>query len=85
MLAPEPRRDRNVRSGECSTEMRWTAKRKAQIVVAVRAGRVTAEDMERQHGISAEELAAWVRDYDAHGLAGLLTTKLHRCHHERDE
>jgi uncharacterized protein DUF1153 len=34
-----------------------------------------AEELERQHGISAEELAGWMRAYDAHGVSGLQLTK----------
>src|SRR5271170_824242 len=55
--------------------MRWTSKRKAEVVVAVRAGTVSAEELERQHGISAEELAEWMRAYDAHGVRGLKLAK----------
>ena len=55
--------------------MRWTAKRKAGVVVAVRAGTVSAEELERQHGISAEELAAWMRAYDAYEARRLQLTK----------
>jgi transposase-like protein len=55
--------------------MRWTAKGKAEIVAAVRAGTVTAEELQRQHGISAEELATWMRAYDAYGVNGLQLTQ----------
>jgi|SRR5271170_1182692 transposase-like protein len=55
--------------------MRWTSKRKAGVVVAVRAGTVSAEELERQHGISAEELAGWMRAYDAYGVRGLKLAK----------
>jgi len=39
--------------------MRWTPKRKAAIVTAVQHGEITADDVAREHGISAEELA-WI-------------------------
>jgi transposase-like protein len=51
--------------------MRWTAKRKAGIVAAVRAGTVSEQELERRYGISAEELAGWMRAYDASGTRGL--------------
>ena len=51
--------------------MRWTAKRKAAVVGAVRAGSVSAKDLEKLYGISAEELAEWMRAYDASGVRGL--------------
>lgn len=56
--------------------MRWTPKRKAKIVMAVQVGEITADDLAREHGISAEELATWVRDYDAHGREGMRVTRL---------
>jgi transposase-like protein len=55
--------------------MRWTSKRKAGLVAAVWAETVTAEELERQHGISAEELAGWMRAYDTYGVSGLQLTK----------
>lgn len=60
--------------------IRWTAAKKAAVVLAMR----EADDgarlaVMRRHNISDEELAAWQRDYDAHGLAGLQVTKqVHR-------
>jgi transposase-like protein len=41
--------------------MRWTFRRKAEIVAALRAGTVTATELEVRHGITAEELAKWIR------------------------
>ena len=55
--------------------MRWTFRRKAEIVAAVQAGTVTATELELRHGISAEELATWITAYDAHGLDGLRVIK----------
>jgi Protein of unknown function (DUF1153) len=55
--------------------MRWTAKRKAEVVAAVRVGTVSAQEMERRYGISAEELARWMRAYDASGVHGLYIRK----------
>jgi hypothetical protein len=54
--------------------VRWTPKRKAEIVAAVRAGTVSAQEPERQYGISAEELADWMRAYDAFGVRVLRIT-----------
>jgi transposase-like protein len=56
--------------------MRWTPKRKAAIVTAVQHGEITGDDVAREHGISAEELASWIRDHDAHGRAGMRVTRL---------
>ena len=55
--------------------MRWTPKRKAAVVVAIEAGIIsTAEALQRQQ-LSEEELATWMRDYAAHGRAGLRVTR----------
>jgi transposase-like protein len=55
--------------------MRWTFRRKAELVEALRAGTLTATELELRHGVSAEELLAWIRAYDANGLRGLRVTK----------
>ncbi len=54
--------------------MRWTAKRKAQLVEQVSNGDVTLETALTTHGISLEEFTAWRRDYAAGGKALLKAT-----------
>jgi Protein of unknown function (DUF1153) len=56
--------------------MRWTVRRKAEVVVAIAQGRITIAEAKERHGLSEEELAAWQRDYTAHGEAGLRATWL---------
>ncbi|MBV8121462.1 MAG: DUF1153 domain-containing protein [Alphaproteobacteria bacterium] len=58
--------------------MRWTPKRKEEITEAIQSGRLTAAEAIERHGLSEEELAAWMRDFLAHGRAGLRVTKLQR-------
>ncbi len=65
--------------------MRWTPKRKAEIVVAINEGLITNAEANRYYGLSDEELAAWMRDYDAHGRAGLRVTKLQRYRHREQK
>jgi transposase-like protein len=55
--------------------LRWTARRKAEIVVAVERGRLTPQRACTRYGISQEELDGWIELYERHGLAGLSTTK----------
>jgi hypothetical protein len=55
---------------------RWVARRKAQVVGAVRAGRLTFEDACRRYNISHEEFASWERAIDQHGVRGLKITRL---------
>ena len=58
--------------------MRWTPKRKAEIIEAILNGRLIPVDAIKQYGLSEEELAAWLRDYLDHGREGLRVTKLQR-------
>ncbi len=56
--------------------MRWTPKRKAAIVIAIKEGLIAMEEAKIECALSDEELAAWMRDYDAYGRSGLRVTKL---------
>ena len=55
---------------------RWVARRKAEIVNAVRNGKMDIEDACRYYMLSIEEFAAWERAIEAHGVAGLRVTRL---------
>jgi hypothetical protein len=55
---------------------RWVARRKAEIVDAVRNGKMNIEDACRYYRLSTEEFAAWERAIEAHGVAGLRVTRL---------
>jgi hypothetical protein len=55
---------------------RWVARRKAQVVAAVRCGRLTFEEACRRYNISPEEFISWERAIDRHGLSALRVTKL---------
>jgi len=57
---------------------RWTPRRKAAVVGAVRAGRLTPEAARRAYALSEEELAAWERALDRHGPDGLRIGRLRR-------
>jgi transposase-like protein len=63
--------------------MRWTTMRKAEIIEAIQSGSLTPTEAMCQHGLSEEELAAWMRDYLSHGRAGLRVTKLQQYHPRR--
>jgi hypothetical protein len=56
--------------------MRWTAKRKEEIVVSLEKGLMTTAEARRQFRLSDDELAAWRQDYAAYGWPGLLVTAL---------
>jgi Protein of unknown function (DUF1153) len=54
---------------------RWTARRKALIVSAVRAGIIGSEEVCRRYHLSAEELVEWQRATEAHGIGALRVTR----------
>ncbi len=55
---------------------RWTIRRKAAVVIAVANGALTSEGACRRYQLSEEEFQSWQRAYEAHGLAGLRSTRL---------
>jgi DNA-binding winged helix-turn-helix (wHTH) protein len=61
-VAPEPK-------------LQWTPRRKAELVEAVKLGKMTLEETLRRHQLTEEEFSAWRHLYDAHGLPGLRTTR----------
>jgi hypothetical protein len=57
---------------------RWTIRRKAAAVEAVRSGIISLEEACRRYNISVEEFLNWQRLVDAHGVAGLRVTQAQR-------
>ena len=56
--------------------MRWSPRRKAEIVMAIEKGLMSTEDVLRDCELSLEEFEAWRRDFNARGIPGLRTTRL---------
>ena len=54
---------------------RWTVRRKAAVVEAVRGGWIPIEEACELYSISVDELLAWERDLDRYGIHGLRTTR----------
>jgi Protein of unknown function (DUF1153) len=54
---------------------RWVARRKAEVVAAVRAGLLSLDEARARYSLSVEELASWQESWDRNGLAGLRSTK----------
>jgi hypothetical protein len=54
---------------------RWTVRRKAAVIEAVRGGWVPIEEAIQLYNLSVDEFLAWERDIDRHGLHGLRTTR----------
>jgi Protein of unknown function (DUF1153) len=55
---------------------RWTIRRKAAVLAAIRTGLITREEVYRRYQLSEEELFSWERAFEAHGLGGLRVTRL---------
>jgi len=60
---------------------RWVARRKAQVVAAVRAGTLSLEEACSRYKLSAEEFAAWEHAIDRHGPGALRVTRLQDFRH----
>lgn len=55
---------------------RWTVRRKATVIQAVRGGWVPIEEICDRYNISVDEFLAWERDIDRYGAPGLRTTRV---------
>ena len=55
--------------------IRWTPKRKAALVVAVRKGDMTIAEIGKSYGITVEEFDCWQRKLMQFGTSGLYSTK----------
>src|ERR1700745_3922696 len=58
-----------------SPTQRWTVRRKASVIEAVRGGWVPIEEVCEIYNISVDEFLAWERDIDRYGVPGLRTTR----------
>jgi Protein of unknown function (DUF1153) len=50
---------------------RWTARHKAEIVIAVRGGLISLEEACASYKLTVDEFFSWQASYDRHGLRGL--------------
>jgi hypothetical protein len=60
---------------------RWSARRKAAVVAAVRASKITLEEACSYYQLSEEELLGWQHAFDLHGLRGLTVKRLRIYRH----
>ena len=58
-------------SGAGSDVQRWTAKRKAAVVIELLKGKTTAAEMARQHDLTVGEVERWRDDFITQGTEGL--------------
>jgi len=54
---------------------RWSFRRKAAVVIAMRAGVIAREEACERYILSPEELAAWEMAFDENGIPGLRITR----------
>ena len=55
---------------------RWSARRKAEVVAAVRGGLLSLDEACNRYTLTVEEFLSWQASIDQHGLAGLRTTRI---------
>lgn len=55
---------------------RWVARRKAELLAAIRGGLITQDEACKRYLLTPEELTSWERLIDKHGMLGLRTTRL---------
>lgn len=55
---------------------RWDTKRKAQVVDAVRCGRLTLEQACEIYAMSVDEFLGWQSLFDRYGTKGLMATRV---------
>ena len=58
-----------------SPAQRWTVRRKAAVIEAVRGGWMPIEEVCEIYQISVDEFLAWERDIDRYGIHGLRATR----------
>lgn len=66
-------------------ERRWTARRKAEVVAAIRGGLVTFDEACSRYSLTLDELIGWHGAFDRSGVAGLRITQqqFYRDRHQR--
>jgi hypothetical protein len=62
---------------------RWVVRRKAAVVAAVRAGKITMEEALRRYQLTEEEFLSWQRALESHGLPGLRATRIQQYREPR--
>src|SRR5437868_13305972 len=63
-------------AGTATRSRRWTIRRKAALLEAVRSGMLSLETASQRYALSLEELRTWERDFERYGVYGLRATRL---------
>jgi hypothetical protein len=72
-----PKDDRDSQLLPPPDTKRWSSRRKAAVLVAIRSGVITREDACQRYMLSDEELASWESAFDRRGIPGLRITSQH--------
>ncbi|HXH53150.1 MAG TPA: DUF1153 domain-containing protein [Sphingomicrobium sp.] len=59
----------------CSSNARWTPRRKAEVVAAVNGGLITFDEACERYQLDVSELAGWQGAHDRSGIRGLRVTR----------
>jgi hypothetical protein len=62
---------------------RWSVRRKAEVVAAVRGGLLSLEEACGRYTLTVDEFLSWQSTIDQHGLAGLRATRIQ--HYRRND
>jgi len=54
---------------------RWTPRRKAALVKALKSNEISLEEAQRRFGVSPEEFRSWVASFERYGTPGLRSTR----------
>ena len=60
---------------------RWVTRRKAEVVAAVREGRLSFNEACERYRLSEEEFKSWMALFEAHGIPGLRATRSQEYRH----
>src|SRR3954465_8648879 len=64
---------------------RWSPRRKAEVVAAVRGGLVTVDEARNRYTLTVEEFLCWQKSIDEHGLAGLRMSRIQHYRAQRQK
>ena len=65
-----------------SDTRRWVARRKAEVVAAVRGGLLSLDDACKRYALTREEFVSWERAIRQFGLPGLRATHMQEYRHQ---
>ena len=73
---PPKQRETNLELPPSQTK-RWSSRRKAAVIVAIRTGILSRLEACQRYMLSDEELTDWEEAFDKRGIPGLLSASLH--------